>query len=196
MKDKREDSKDDSRVSGEKNAKIQKTEFLEIEPENRSANIFKLTPDETQNKEVNNLVPKQNEKKTFEIKPPSELLSRIANFLPLLKQENEKLEQSLTSNPETLNIENIGEDETQFIEMDLNLGIFDVNGKVPTSLKSVEVSALPEEKPYDSDVVDNRENYLSGNPGTGPSEFLKISDAPQIKPKKRVIEVLKDNIPE
>ncbi|KIJ69886.1 hypothetical protein HYDPIDRAFT_104540 [Hydnomerulius pinastri MD-312] len=60
--------------------------------------------------------------KLHRIDPPSELLSRIEAFLPAIQASNEALAQE---NPENLDIENVGEDEEQYIEMNLGLGVFE-----------------------------------------------------------------------
>ncbi|KAI6152304.1 hypothetical protein BKA82DRAFT_4109699 [Pisolithus tinctorius] len=60
--------------------------------------------------------------KAYPIEPPTELLSRVQAFLPALRESNEALAQQ---NPEDLDIENIGKDEEQYIEMNLGLGVFE-----------------------------------------------------------------------
>ncbi|KAG1892097.1 hypothetical protein F4604DRAFT_1565834 [Suillus subluteus] len=57
------------------------------------------------------------ERKTYAVDPPSELLARIQDFLPRLKEENDSLAQRIRDNPSSVDIENIEEDAEQYIEM-------------------------------------------------------------------------------
>ncbi|KAL7417515.1 hypothetical protein BDY24DRAFT_411492 [Mrakia frigida] len=59
---------------------------------------------------------------TFPVPENSELLSRLQSFLPLMASANEAL---ATADLEELDIENVGEGEEQYVEMDLGLGVFD-----------------------------------------------------------------------
>ncbi|KAI6024453.1 hypothetical protein EDC04DRAFT_3066703, partial [Pisolithus marmoratus] len=68
------------------------------------------------------IIPRISDRKTYKIEPPSELLSRVQAFLPAIHASNEALAQQ---NPENLDIENIGEGEEQYIEMNLGLGVFE-----------------------------------------------------------------------
>ncbi|KAI8076455.1 uncharacterized protein B0P05DRAFT_545925 [Gilbertella persicaria] len=52
---------------------------------------------------------------------PSDILSRVQAFLPQLKQANEQLK---AADPSKLDIENVNE-EGQYIEMNLGLGVFE-----------------------------------------------------------------------
>lgn len=65
------------------------------------------------------------ERKTYAVDPPSELLARIRDFLPRLKEENESLAQRIRDNPSSADIENIEEDAEQYIEMNLGLGVLE-----------------------------------------------------------------------
>ncbi|KAJ1729357.1 hypothetical protein LPJ61_003564 [Coemansia biformis] len=68
-------------------------------------------------------------RKTFRVEPPSELLAQLRAFLPQIAEANKKLEAEVAKDPALVDIENIGSDETQYIEMDLGLGVFDVKQK-------------------------------------------------------------------
>ncbi|KAG2115844.1 uncharacterized protein F5147DRAFT_382424 [Suillus discolor] len=65
------------------------------------------------------------ERKTYAVDPPSELLARIQDFLPRLKEENDSLSQRIRDNPSSVDIENIEEDAEQYIEMNLGLGVLE-----------------------------------------------------------------------
>ncbi|KAF9390317.1 hypothetical protein CPB97_009535 [Podila verticillata] len=65
------------------------------------------------------------ERKTFKVQ--SDLLARLEDFLPKIRDANAELDQKLKEDPKSLDIENV--DETsgeQYIEMDLGLGVFDL----------------------------------------------------------------------
>ncbi|KAF7723787.1 hypothetical protein EC973_001700 [Apophysomyces ossiformis] len=50
------------------------------------------------------------------------ILSRVQAFLPQLQAANEELKQQ---DPSELDIENVEEDDSQYIEMNLGLGVFE-----------------------------------------------------------------------
>lgn len=62
---------------------------------------------------------------TFEVKPNSELLSRIQSFLPQLAASNEELLRRAEVDPEAVDIEHITEGSEKVIQMDLGLGLFE-----------------------------------------------------------------------
>ncbi|KAG2155121.1 uncharacterized protein EDB93DRAFT_136765 [Suillus bovinus] len=69
------------------------------------------------------------ERKTYAVDAPSELLARIQDFLPRLKEENDSLAQRIRENPSSVDIENIEEDVGQYIEMNLGLGVLETRPK-------------------------------------------------------------------
>ncbi|KAJ1831768.1 hypothetical protein IWW55_003171 [Coemansia sp. RSA 2706] len=73
--------------------------------------------------------PQHEERKTYRIEPPSGLLSRLHAFLPQIAEANKKLEADVSEDPSQVDIENVGADESQYIEMDLGLGVFDMKPK-------------------------------------------------------------------
>ncbi|EMD32447.1 hypothetical protein CERSUDRAFT_126841 [Gelatoporia subvermispora B] len=56
--------------------------------------------------------------------PPSELLERVQAFLPQLAASNAELSRRVQEDPESVDIENVEEDE-QYIEMNLGLGVLE-----------------------------------------------------------------------
>ncbi|KAI9477254.1 hypothetical protein BX667DRAFT_496335 [Coemansia mojavensis] len=70
--------------------------------------------------------------KTYRVDPPSELLTRLHAFLPQIAKANKDLDKD----PGKLNIENVGDDEPQYIEMDLGLGVFDMKPKKPITVST------------------------------------------------------------
>ncbi|KAJ8516148.1 hypothetical protein ONZ45_g6496 [Pleurotus djamor] len=57
--------------------------------------------------------------------PPTELLSRVQAFLPQLEASNALLAQKMQDSPASVDIENITEGTTEYIEMNLGLGVFE-----------------------------------------------------------------------
>ncbi|KAJ2852521.1 hypothetical protein IWW36_000149 [Coemansia brasiliensis] len=70
--------------------------------------------------------------KTYRVEPPSELLTRLHAFLPQIAKANKELGKDSSK----LNMENVGEDDPQYIEMDLGLGVFDMKPKKPITLSA------------------------------------------------------------
>ncbi|KAF9109790.1 hypothetical protein BGX27_007209 [Mortierella sp. AM989] len=69
------------------------------------------------------------ERKTFKVQ--SDLLARLEDFLPKIKEANAQLDQTLKVDPKSVDIENVDEESgEQYIEMDLGLGVFDLKKDV------------------------------------------------------------------
>ncbi|KAG0170687.1 hypothetical protein DFQ28_008813 [Apophysomyces sp. BC1034] len=95
----------------------------------RERTIAKLLSEKKDNKNDNTLVqqipfiPPPEERKTFKLPPmKSDILSRVQAFLPQLQAANEQLEQQ---DPSELDIEHIDEENGQYIEMNLGLGVYE-----------------------------------------------------------------------
>ncbi|TFY63514.1 hypothetical protein EVG20_g6286 [Dentipellis fragilis] len=72
-------------------------------------------------------------RETFAVPPPTDLLARVQAFLPALKASNTELAQK---DPQSVDIENVGEEEGQYIEMNLGLGVFEQRKQGATSSES------------------------------------------------------------
>jgi hypothetical protein len=82
-------------------------------------------PEENDTKEQDEQVPRK-KPKMFKIQSNSDILSRVQAFLPQMQQANESLERA---DPAALDIENVNEDEEQYIEMNLGLGVLEEKRK-------------------------------------------------------------------
>ncbi|KAJ2799510.1 hypothetical protein H4R20_004413 [Coemansia guatemalensis] len=69
------------------------------------------------------------DRKTFRVEPPSDLLSRLHDFLPQIAKANKELKAAVANDPSKVDIENVSPQSTQYIEMDLGLGVFDMKPK-------------------------------------------------------------------
>ncbi|OAD81395.1 hypothetical protein PHYBLDRAFT_103513, partial [Phycomyces blakesleeanus NRRL 1555(-)] len=69
------------------------------------------------------------ERKTFKIAPPTDIMSRLQAFLPQIQAANASLQ---NMKPEDLDIEQVEEDE-QYIEMNLGLGVYEHKREVSDS---------------------------------------------------------------
>ncbi|KAJ2496468.1 hypothetical protein GGH96_005820 [Coemansia sp. RSA 1972] len=98
--------------------------LLDIDESSESTEMPSLLFDQGQQSDT-----ASNERKTFRIAPPSDLLSRLHAFLPQIAEANTKLAVDISEDPSKLDIENVGADESQYIEMDLGLGVFDMKSK-------------------------------------------------------------------
>ncbi|KAF9999597.1 hypothetical protein BGZ80_003474 [Entomortierella chlamydospora] len=90
------------------------------------------------------------ERKTFKVE--SNLLARLEDFLPKIKEANAQLDKKLKEDPESVDIENVDEESgEQYIEMDLGLGVFDLKKDVkeediiinPSEIKANVLAAKP-----------------------------------------------------
>ncbi|KAG0245667.1 hypothetical protein B0O80DRAFT_439258 [Mortierella sp. GBAus27b] len=69
------------------------------------------------------------ERKTFRVQ--SDLIGRLEDFLPKIKEANAKLEEQFKADPKSVDIENVDEKSgEQYIEMNLGLGVFDLKRDV------------------------------------------------------------------
>ncbi|KAJ2742459.1 hypothetical protein GGI20_004474 [Coemansia sp. BCRC 34301] len=103
---------------------------------------------------VNDKLPSTPERKTFRIDPPSDLLSRLHSFLPQIAEANKRLEVDIAEDPRKLDIENVDENDEQYIEMDLGLGIFDMKPK-DNKVEDMHISTrAEEEQEVDAIVLD------------------------------------------
>ncbi|PIA16258.1 hypothetical protein COEREDRAFT_81456 [Coemansia reversa NRRL 1564] len=94
-------------------------------------------------------------RKTFRVEPPSNLLSRLNDFLPQIAKANKELKAAVACDPSKVDIENVSPDSTQYIEMDLGLGVFDMKPKKDAAYNSdVVISARGNS---DSDSSDEEE---------------------------------------
>jgi len=62
---------------------------------------------------------------TYPVAPPVDLLSRVQAFLPQIEASNAHLAQRAETDPDSVNIERIGESMEHYIEMNLGLGVFE-----------------------------------------------------------------------
>ncbi|KAF9909158.1 hypothetical protein EC991_009068 [Linnemannia zychae] len=123
-------------------------------------------------------VPKEtpvSERKTFKVK--SDLLSRLEDFLPKMKEANDQLDKQLKADPKAVDIENVDEENgEQYIEMDLGLGVFDLKKDVkeediiinPSELKA---EATTTKKPTIVMMdTDNKEQHMDEDSSESDSE--------------------------
>jgi hypothetical protein len=98
---------------------------------------------------------------TFPIKPNSELLTRVQAFLPQMEASNTLLSQRMQEDPTSVDIEHIPEEMSQYVEMNLGLGVFEdrsrpnqgQDSEMPTSSSS-DNSSDSSDKPREADDSD------------------------------------------
>lgn len=72
--------------------------------------------------------------------PPTALLNRLSNFLPQIQKANKDLEQRVSAG-ESVDLEALSDSEDAHIEMDLDLGVFDVKlGNEPQKERPITLS--------------------------------------------------------
>ncbi|KAJ2718262.1 hypothetical protein GGI07_005826 [Coemansia sp. Benny D115] len=136
-------------------------------------------------------------RKTFRMQPPSELLSRLHSFLPQIAEANKKLQDDVAQDPSKVDIENVGDDDEQYIEMDLGLGVFDMKPKNDNNDTDDIVIGRPTGSDSDSDEseVSDDEHVGGGRMGSRiiikPSSIIKRE---RMSGKRPQIEVLNSDI--
>ncbi|KAJ2961072.1 hypothetical protein NQZ79_g3575 [Umbelopsis isabellina] len=101
-------------------------------------------------------IPPPELRKTFKVAPQSDLLSRLHTFLPEIESANRQLNELVSQDPKKVDIENVEEDD-QYIEMNLGLGVFEEK-KPSDSDDESDVSV--------SDIIVNP--FAAGKPETKP----------------------------
>ncbi|KAI8973129.1 hypothetical protein BD414DRAFT_425179 [Trametes punicea] len=94
----------------------------------------------------------------FPAGPSVDLLQRVQAFLPELAASNAELLRRARENPESVDIENVGEDQEQYIEMNLGLGVFEHRGELPPGIPVANVD-------LDASMDDADASSDSGNSG-------------------------------
>ncbi|KAK2958748.1 hypothetical protein BLNAU_6251 [Blattamonas nauphoetae] len=85
------------------------------------------TPDETVPSEQN---PRSLQELRQNMLPPSSLLDRLNSFLPMMRESNDILIRQLQSGelkPEDVDPEAVDEENGDFVEMDVGVGVFEEN---------------------------------------------------------------------
>ncbi|KAH8549099.1 hypothetical protein BGW37DRAFT_503560 [Umbelopsis sp. PMI_123] len=103
----------------------------------RSETIAKLLSDTSESllepsKDSTPTIPPPELRKTFKMPVQSDLMARLQTFLPELESANRQLDQQISVDPREVDIENVDEDE-QYIEMNLGLGVFEEKKPSDTS---------------------------------------------------------------
>ncbi|KAI0666433.1 hypothetical protein C8Q78DRAFT_1072385 [Trametes maxima] len=137
------------------------------------------------------------DRSTLTVAPPLELLSRVQAFLPELAASNAELARRAREDPESVDIENLGEDQQQYIEMNLGLGVFDHRGDLPSGIPVADVdldarmadpSSSSESDTDDSSTSSDDSSDSSGLEDESPSEVdsdLHIDASPGDKDEPR-----------
>ncbi|KAJ3168213.1 hypothetical protein HDU88_001652 [Geranomyces variabilis] len=116
--------------------------------------------------------------KTFKPEPPSALLSRVAAFLPQLSAANANLQSSIAADSalrDRVDIENVDEDDEQYIEMNLGVGVFDTQ-PIPAD------GSRPRRTDDDHEVPRPEMER----------EIIMTTDAPDVQHSKPLIQVVSD----
>ncbi|KAL5534049.1 hypothetical protein ACEPAG_509 [Sanghuangporus baumii] len=129
-------------------------------------------------------------RETHAVEPPSELLSRVESFLPQMEAANKELARRMESSPESVDIENLGDQEDedededdkvgrqgQHIEMNLGLGVFDIRRRPISDTTTTSSNASSDDDSHsdssnsthsdeaDSDSHSDSDASTSGLPG-------------------------------
>ncbi|KAL1829395.1 hypothetical protein DCAR_0208732 [Daucus carota subsp. sativus] len=82
--------------------------------------------------------------------PKSQVLDKLKDFLPVMSEANKKLQLAAMDNTKVFDIESIEDDDSPHIEMDLMLGVADLN--TPEAIAAAE-SAINGNQPASSSVA-------------------------------------------
>ncbi|KAL8262908.1 hypothetical protein R6Q59_024257 [Mikania micrantha] len=98
-------------------------------------------------------------KPTISALPPSQVMGKVRDFLGIMAESNKKLQQD-TMNSKNHDIEALTGDESEYIEMDLMLGVADLN--TPEAIAAAE-SAIASSQPIISLDVASSESESEDN---------------------------------
>ncbi|KAF9961078.1 hypothetical protein BGZ72_005036 [Mortierella alpina] len=125
------------------------------------------------------------ERKTFKVK--SNLLARLEDFLPKIKEANAQLDAKVKEDPKAVDIENVDDASgEQYIEMDLGLGVFDLKENVkeddivinPNSVKADAQTSKPSIVMMDMDKDNNQQDSASDSDSEELAKEPKIPAQP------------------
>ncbi|KAI8581841.1 hypothetical protein K450DRAFT_231407 [Umbelopsis ramanniana AG] len=146
-------------MSGNKSIKPDHSAEL-LDFPSRSEAIAKLLSDTTESLQKPSTdtapptIPPPELRKTFKMPVKSDLMARLQTFLPELESANRQLDQQVSVDPKKVDIENVDDNE-QYIEMNLGLGVFEE--KKPSASSSDEESEVDESiiiNPFSAAVAD------------------------------------------
>ncbi|CED84304.1 Protein of unknown function DUF4598 [Phaffia rhodozyma] len=158
--------------------------LLDIEsPEARQIRLAKLLADNASPQFSTESRPIGKPPTTFSVGPPTELLSRLQAFLPQIASANEAL---ASRAPEDVDIENVGEGESQYVEMDLGLGVFNalMDGNTDPSQSAPPNASNTDSSSSEDD--DDDDDSSDSSDEDDDSEETEASVEP-IAPRKKVL---------
>lgn len=177
---------------------LQSGSKLEVEDEEnrqqRIGNLLEQLNSSSPSRNTSNAAPPTfdfGERKTYAVDPPSELLARIHDFLPRLKEENDSLAKRVQDNPSSADIENIEEDVEQYIELNLGLGVFETRPKDSDShsddeeSESEDSSSSSSPSPDSSFASDSDSDSDSSSNSDSSSIDIKAISSRPLKPLPR-----------
>ncbi|TFK83418.1 hypothetical protein K466DRAFT_589737 [Polyporus arcularius HHB13444] len=109
------------------------------------------------------------DRSTFAVQPPLELLSRVQAFLPELAASNADLLRRAREDPTSVDIENVREEDPQYIEMNLGLGVFEQHGEAPAGIPVADVDLDRDVQMSSSDDADDSSGSSSSSSSSGTS---------------------------
>jgi len=95
------------------------------------------------------------------IYPPSDLLARVQAFLPQIEAANAALDTQVAQDPGSVDIEHLGPEEKQYIQMDLGLGVFEQRQAPRQSTNDDKSSATSDPASEDDDDERDHEDVDS-----------------------------------
>ncbi|KAI0699780.1 hypothetical protein C8T65DRAFT_659104 [Cerioporus squamosus] len=106
------------------------------------------------------------DRSTFAVQPPLQLLSRVQAFLPELAASNADLLRRAKEDPTSVDIENVNEEDPQYIEMNLGLGVFEQRGEAPPGIPVADVDLDRDVQMSSSDDADSDSDSSSSSSST------------------------------
>ncbi|KAM5543866.1 hypothetical protein V8D89_002483 [Ganoderma adspersum] len=171
---------------GENKAKQRATEVLEVEDEEQRHERMHdlLSRINASAPSVSSEPPRPfdfGDRSTFSVAPPLELLSRVQAFLPELAASNADLLRRANEDPNSVDIENVDDDQAQYIEMNLGLGVFETRGDVPSSIPVANVD-LDLDQGNDVEMDSTSDSDSSSDSTSSEDTSDNDSDAASIPP--------------
>ncbi|CAM6081507.1 unnamed protein product [Calypogeia fissa] len=120
--------------------------------------------------------------------PQSSVLGRIKSFLPAMDQANRKLFSDIKERgTEEFNIESISDPEARYVEMDLALGVADLN--TPEALAAAELAANGQVLKVDDSAVssdDSSDSDTDEEDKIGKNDMNSLLDVKRTKENRQV----------
>jgi len=166
-------------VSSQRKLRPNTGTFLEVESEEERESRIQRTLESLNN--TSTFIPKETRPFDFGTRTmfpvgPSEILARVQAFLPQLEASNAVLAQQVQVDPSSVDIEHVQQNDTQYIEMNLGLGVFEVREGSDEAKLDEEMLSAPSDSDLHSDSYSDSESDSDSDSSSSTDIIISTSE--------------------